>query len=278
MFLNKKEIDVSKTVKRGNTYVLNGESHLDRRMKEKLKSIHPQDYPLPTPLHISKKELNYLIGLYDGEIRYVDYQVGRIISVLKELKTYDKTTIIISSDHGEEFLEHGMFRHGYHLYDEIIKVPLIIISPHFNKTPLEIKTPVNLIDLMPTLLDLLNLPFPGSMQGKSIIPLINQGKKAEPLSISETSWKGARAQSVSLAEWKYIIDIRNERIELYNLGEDSGEKNNLYLKEDEKAEKLSHLLSNIISKAQPVTEKSKDKGKQLEKKHLDKLKSLGYIQ
>jgi len=278
MFLNKKEIDVSKTVKRGNTYVLNGESHLDRRMKEKLKSIHPQDYPLPTPLHISKKELNYLIGLYDGEIRYVDYQVGRIISVLKELKTYDKTTIIISSDHGEEFLEHGMFRHGYHLYDEIIKVPLIIISPHFNKTPLEIKTPVNLIDLMPTLLDLLNLPFPGSMQGKSIIPLINQGKKAEPLSISETSWKGARAQSVSLSEWKHINDIRNERIELYNLGEDSGEKNNLYLKEDEKAEKLSHLLSNIISKAQPVTEKSKDKGKQLEKKQLDKLESLGYIQ
>ncbi|KPJ58763.1 MAG: hypothetical protein AMJ42_02670 [Deltaproteobacteria bacterium DG_8] len=278
IFLNKKVIDVSNTVKRGNTYVLNGEYHLDRRMKEKLKSISNPDYPLPTPLHISKKELNYLIDLYDGEIRYVDYQVGRIISVLKELKIYDKTTIIISSDHGEEFLEHGMFRHGYHLYDEIIKVPLIIISPHFNKTPLKIETPVNLIDLMPTVLDLLGIPSTSGMKGKSLIPLINQDERVESLSISETSWKGSSAQTLRLANWKYINDIRNERTELFNLGEDSGERNNLHLKESKRAKKLSCLLSDIISKAYHVTEKSKGKDTQLENKQLEKLKSLGYIQ
>ena len=278
MFINKKEMNVRKAVKTGNAYFLNGESVLDKRMKSNGKSLLPQDYPLPTPITISEKELNYLISLYDGEIRYVDYHLGRLMAALRDLKTFDKTAIVITSDHGEEFLEHGIFRHGYHLYDEIIKVPLIIVLPHSDKTPLEIKTPVNLIDLMPTILNLLAIPLPSGMQGKSLISLINKGKRAVSPSVSETSWKGARAQSLRLTGWKYINDIRNERFELFNLDEDPGEKNNLHLKKPKRVEELSHLLSNIISKTYPVTGKPKRKNIQPKKEERDKLKSLGYIQ
>lgn len=278
MFLDAHLVNVRKIVEMGNAYVLNGEFHLDKKMEKGGEKIPPEDYPLAVPMIISPEELQYLIDLYDGEIRYVDYQISRIIATLKALKAFDNTTLIITSDHGEEFLEHGMFRHGYQLYDETIRVPFIIVSPRLKNVPQKISVPVNLIDIMPTLLDIFGINYSANKQGRSLVQLINQHENMGSLSISETAWKGAHARSARLEDWKYIKDVRKEKEELFNLTEDPGEHNNLYPQELERAEKFSKLLLAAMEGTQLVVDKASGSRKQLQKGQLEKLRSLGYVE
>ena len=278
IFLEKNTVDLRGTVKAGNAYVLNGEYSLDQKMQKGGEKIPSETYPLAVPMQVSKEELLYLIGLYDGEIKYVDYHISRIISALKELNIFDKTTIVITSDHGEEFLEHGMFRHGYQLYEETIRVPLIIVSPRLKNIPQKIALPVNLIDIMPTLLDIFGIKFSGRKQGKSLVSLINQHENVETLSISETSWKGSHAQSARVGDWKYINDVRREKKELFDLNEDLGEYKNLCFQNLEMVEKISHLLSTALADKPLVKENASSSTTPLQKKQLEKLKSLGYVE
>jgi arylsulfatase A-like enzyme len=200
------------------------------------------------------------------------------MTLLKELNVFNKTTIIITSDHGEEFLEHGMFRHGYQLYEETIRVPLIIVSPRLGKDNQRVAFPVNLIDIMPTILDIFGIECSNGTDGKSLVPLLTQNKKGESFSISETAWKGTRAQSVRVGDWKCINNIRKTKKELFDLTEDPGERNNLYSQELERAKTFSRLLATAMADKHVIQENSARTGSQLQKEQLDKLRSLGYVE
>ncbi|UCF11708.1 MAG: sulfatase [Thermoplasmatales archaeon] len=122
------------------------------------------------PNMITEKEREILINLYDLEILYVDNQINNLIEKLKEENCLKNSIIIITSDHGEEFGEHGAFGHGgsfkAHLYDECIHVPLIIYG--LEKKGMVIERQVQLLDLSPTICEILNIPIPHIYLGKSL--------------------------------------------------------------------------------------------------------------
>jgi len=137
------------------------------------------------PKNIFKKipepEIRNIIGLYDGEIRYTDEKlIGQLVNKLKQLGLYQQTMIIVTSDHGEEFFDHSGWEHGHTLYDELIKVPLIIKFPDLKYKGQRSKTIVSLVDLMPTICDEMRVDSSGlKIDGKSLIPVLRGKEKKD---------------------------------------------------------------------------------------------------
>lgn len=189
---------------------------------------------------------------YNLEVEYVDYCLGELIDSLEDLNFLDDSILILTADHGEFLGEHGLFGHSYYLYEELIHIPLIINGLEIRKKE---ESPVGLIDLPPTLLSLLKITRPKTFYGKNLIPVI-KGETERSGVISETaqfnlsnyvydydksvySYRGKR--------WKLIIDNINEKIELYDLMKDPGEKNNLCNDEKDIMKDLSERLIYHIS-------------------------------
>jgi arylsulfatase A-like enzyme len=129
---------------------------------------HPYDgtayaraaHPNPEPSEAAR-----LSRLYDGEIAFWDQHFGALIADLKKRGLYDQLTIVVTADHGEEFQEHGGFWHGTTLYDEVVRVPLLIKLPGNQRGGSVLTSFVQSIDLMPTLLEFAKLPVPHGVQG-----------------------------------------------------------------------------------------------------------------
>jgi len=120
---------------------------------------------------VSGGELLYKNAIYDGAIYYTDMLIGDLFEELKKHGIYNKSIIIITSDHGEEIGDHGFFDHGHSLYDEIMHVPLIINYPDSKDVvKRRVKTITRNIDIMPTILDFLNISFNGNLEGRSLFP------------------------------------------------------------------------------------------------------------
>ena len=115
---------------------------------------------------------------YDGSIRGMDAELGRLMERLRELGLEDDTFVVFTSDHGEEFLEHGRPIHGQSVYAELTQVPLIMRWPAVVQPGLEIEERVQPIDVMPTRLDASGLPHPDGLQGLSLLPLLRAGADA----------------------------------------------------------------------------------------------------
>lgn len=128
---------------------------------------------------LPEAERQNLIDLYDGEIRYVDDRlIGPLVAQLKTLGLYDRTLIVFLSDHGEEFFDHGAWGHGQSLYDELLKVPLILKLPDSEHRGAHPETIVSLVDVMPTLLEAMGWDIPlQALDGRSLFPVL-EGKEA----------------------------------------------------------------------------------------------------
>ena len=109
---------------------------------------------------------------YDGEIAYADEIVGRLIQYLKKHQLYDRSTIVLLSDHGEGLGDHGEQEHGLFVYDEAIRVPLIIKQESNVGAGRRIPDLVQHVDMVPTILDLVKAPAPGNLRGRSLKPLL----------------------------------------------------------------------------------------------------------
>ncbi|MHC4867678.1 MAG: sulfatase family protein, partial [Planctomycetota bacterium] len=126
--------------------------------------------------------------LYDGMIRIVDTEIGRLFERLKELGLDDKTLVILMSDHGEEFFDHGEAGHGpwlsFPMYSEVTHVPLIVRWPGVIPEGAEVYETVRTIDVMPTILELCRLPVPEAVQGQSLLPLFAAARRTSDESIA----------------------------------------------------------------------------------------------
>ena len=120
---------------------------------------------------LNKDELTFISDLYDATIAQADRVVGEILGYLQSEGLEDSTMVIVTSDHGEEFFEHGGTGHGFTFYEEMLRIPWILRFPG-GPEELVIDQRVQLIDIMPTILDLVGLVGPGEMQGKSLTGLI----------------------------------------------------------------------------------------------------------
>ncbi len=156
---------------------------------------------------------------YDGEVRYVDDELGKI---LRALARRPHTVVIISSDHGEEFLEHGGSDHGHTVYEELLRVPLIVKLPGLGAG--QVNSPVDAIDLAPTVLDYLGFEIPASMQGRTLVPVIRVGESERPSFAGPTPLKGSKKEAVYYRGRKFIYDYQYRRAGAwYDLVRDPGE-------------------------------------------------------
>jgi arylsulfatase A-like enzyme len=226
---------------------------------------------------------------YAGEVTYTDAQLGRVIEMLKYKELYDETLIIVTADHGEAFGEqHGdiiEYDHGFHLYDTTLRVPLIIKLPAQKGNPHRISDIVQLIDIAPTLLDLLGAPPLGSFQGASLRDLLESRQRikpgiaysetSSPLTVSQVSKEvldKRRLMSMRTADIKYIRNITGQRQELYDIDSDPLETKNIYAENSELAKSCYRSIVDTIGSLTETETTDYDQ------KVLDELRSLGYVE
>jgi arylsulfatase A-like enzyme len=183
------------------------------------------------------------VATYDAAIAYTDEALKELLHALDELDLTRRTLVIITSDHGEEFYEHGTFGHGDTLYDPALHVPLIFYAPGFVAAGKRVSTELGLIDLAPTIVDLLKLPSLQQFQGHSAAGLINgkaDGRRGPVISELGDTWRALRTNS-----WKLIRVAAKDtpRVEFYDLHQDPGETRRLDVQGNPNALEALQLLT-----------------------------------
>ena len=239
---------------------------MDGKDFEKNNNINPE---------MDKRDLQHIVSLYDGEIRWTDMHIEKIFNALKELMIDEDTIIIIVGDHGEEFLEHGRKGHAQSLYNEVIHVPLIIKIPGISERK-DIETIVSTVDIMPTVLSVLDIKSPSVMDGENLMPIIN-GTKTKRNEEEVFSELFDSLVSVVNDRWKLIYNYKSYKYEFYDIKTDVLEKNNLVSAclKDENAlkEKMADWL-----KMKKTQDRRRTAEVKKDRETLRQLKSLGYIQ
>ncbi len=140
---------------------------------------------------LSDDEMSDVLALYHSEVAYADQSFGRFLDILRGTGLYDDSIVILLSDHGEEFREHGGFGHGRNLYEESTRVPLVVKFPHGRWGGRRIDSGVSLTDLVPTLLDQLEIAHDPSLtlDGESLLPLLSSVERSRRIQISEVVTK-----------------------------------------------------------------------------------------
>ena len=247
-----------------------GNLQLSKMTMEELFALIPE-------LKEKKDLLSYLTALYDSEINYVDHHIGKLI---KELELDENALIIITSDHGEEFLDHGSLGHSHSLYQELIHVPLIIKMPHslsrHEKSFARIcNERVSIIDIMPTILGTLGIDPPAQAAGEDLFDNGSLSKEQGNNDIfSEVStWKVLN--TIIRENWKYIYNTCTQKDELYNISRDPKELNNLIHQESALAHELKQEMYRWASASPQAPSIKKEFA--LSNEVEEQLKAMGYL-
>jgi arylsulfatase A-like enzyme/tetratricopeptide (TPR) repeat protein len=166
---------------------------------------------------------------YDGEISFMDSQIGRLIGFLEKKKIRDDTLIVIIGDHGESFGEHGEHGHTNFTYDTNLHVPFIVVHPHATARGTRSDVIVETVDVFPTILDLFGWEAPASLTSRSLSPVLKGGRLPDAEAYGETlyvrnGFGWAEQRSLTTRDWKFISSTTPE---LYDRQKDPGEKNNI---------------------------------------------------
>jgi arylsulfatase A-like enzyme len=198
--------------------------------------IHLFDPHFPYLVHEDTFGDQFADRPYDAELAYVDQQLGQLMAALEDAGELESTTIVIVGDHGESLGDHGERAHGMTLYESVMRVPLIVVSPGQATGGLRVADPVSLVDLCPTLLDCLVDKSLPDISGRSLRPALqgeplpSQDCYAETDEPYQTArWSPLRA--LIRADYKYV---RSTRPELYNLQQDPGETHNFATEESQR--------------------------------------------
>jgi len=232
----------------------------------------------------SDRDLQHLLALYDGEIRYTDGCVAELLRVFARSGALKNTVVVLFGDHGDEFYEHGKTAHDRTLYDEIIHVPLVFWGPGRFPTGKRINAVTSQIDIMPTILDYLGVRYEGPMQGASLRPLI-EGKAEE---LRDTVWAELNTwihvQAVVSDHHKLIRNVGNDTCELYDLRRDPDEQTNLYAQSSATGVQLTLMAEwerwtrENSTLAGDLRHGGESEKVQLNEQQLQKLRALGYAQ
>ena len=169
----------------------------------------------------SARQRRLVRALYHGEIDAHDVELARFLSGLRRQRLLDRALVVFTADHGEELYEHGNNEHGQTLYEEVLAVPLVMRLPGLVPAGGRVRHPVELVDLLPTVLQLLNLPALGGVHGRSLFPLMHGHTPREPDYILAES----RSLSVRLGPFKLIKNDIEQL--LFDLRSDPTERNNI---------------------------------------------------
>lgn len=230
-------------------------------------------------------------AMYDAELNFIDEQLGRLFSELLGRKLLDRTIIVVFADHGEEFLEHGLHGHGLTLYDEVMRVPLLIRYPLLLPSAKVITEQVQLLDVFPTILSLADIRHHYHLEGRDLIPLIYAQGNLEPnrFVFMETAMSGEMRYGIRSTEFKYLTAFKlnvTRKLKLikseesYHLTDDPAEQHDMCSVDPN----LCTLLKDKLNKYKETLEgESKAIGvrlgtsRELSIEERERLRSLGYL-
>ncbi|MBD3237870.1 MAG: sulfatase-like hydrolase/transferase [Candidatus Eisenbacteria bacterium] len=253
--------------------------------------------------HLDPAEIAYVRALYDAEIRKTDAAFGGVLEALRQRGLAEETIVIVTSDHGEEFWEHGGTGHGWSLHQHQLRVPLIFCGPGIGPPGRRDPGWVGLADLMPTILDLLGLPVPAQVQGLSFSGRLRGAETASAMPrtfLAEASHLGNQKCLVAdghaylfhryppigedLFDWRRAIFVWRNVLhalapeELYDLTRDPGERENLAARDPQRAGRMRQRLLALTRQNLVRAAMQPEQGRQeLDEEVRDHLRSLGYI-
>jgi arylsulfatase A-like enzyme len=216
-------------------------------------------------------DLDHIISTYDAEIRSVDDGFSYLVAALKERDLYDDTLIVFTSDHGEEFGEHGVVGwHSHTLFDELLRVPLIIRFPGGAHAGAQVEAQVRSLDIAPTLAATLGLPVPDDFDGVDLTAMIIHGQPSSLPAIGRMDRpRGVERTSIRTERWKMLLPRRY----LYDLSQDPAEQWDAAMSERESVRELEQTLDEALARREPYeTEQVLPSDAT-----LDELRALGYI-
>lgn len=214
---------------------------------------------------------------YDGEIAYVDEAVGKLLAALERKGVLDQTLVIAIADHGESLGEHGETEHGLFLYDAVLRIPWLMRLPGRARAGTVVNEQVRSVDLAPTVLGLLGLQPPKGLDGESVVgPIMGKPRSNPPSSYAESfygklhhGW--SETYSIRVGEWKYIDAPRSE---LYDLGTDRREMNNVIERQANVVGRLGGDLRQVVAGLGPG---ANTRAPMPDRDTLERLRSLGYV-
>ncbi len=234
-------------------------------------------YAPPEP-YLSEYKPRGLVGLYDGEIAFMDEQIGRCLDWLEQNGLNKNTVLILVGDHGEGLGNHGEGTHGYFIYDYAVHVPLIIVAPFEGLRGVRIASQVRTVDILPTLMETAAVSTAIETQGHSLLPMMfHPGKKRDGFAYAESmspnlQFGWSSLHSLRTTKYKYIDA---PKAELYDLTQDPGEETNLLPEHPEVIRKLKAELDRLMtetSRGAPTPQAAN-----LDKETMERLSALGYI-
>ncbi len=244
---------------------------------------------------VSDKEWDVVKSWYDGEIAYLDYQIGQLISELQELDLFNNTIFIVTADHGENFGDHGFAVHPLCLYDSLLKVPLIISWPDHVTHGMRISNVVSLIDIFPTVVDAANVAdLSEGIDGRTLLPFerrdVHEFVCAEYGTLHSRGFGRLQAwnirprtrekllqidkgcKSIRSSTHKYIL--WSDKEELFDIRKDPFEEVDIVKDRPDVAKEMKAQLEKTINVSYYGPE---DFPAQKEKQIVDRLRALGYV-
>jgi arylsulfatase A-like enzyme len=234
---------------------------------------------------LSPAELEFLRGQYAGEVSFMDRYLARILERLDAAGRAGDTLVVFLSDHGEALGQHEKLSHGNLLYEEVLRVPLILSLPGVLPEGVRVEVDAQLVDLPVTVLDLLGIPAPAAMQGTSLLPwMLDPERKVDPRPIfAKTLFLGSFSlDSVRYGSFKLIRnheDGARSRIELYDLAGDPQELRDLSARRPVVAGALRQMLERReeLDRARKVDARLVDLA-EIDSEVVGRLQALGYVE
>ena len=239
----------------------------------------------------SDEDIRHVIDLYDGELAYLDREVGRFIDALQDRGLYDNTLIIVTADHGEAFFEHGFWEHGQTLYEEMVHVPLIVKWPAMDRAE-RIGALVSQSDIFPTLLEAAGLEPRGeglalsrylsdpSPEPRKVISEITWDPLPTRPAYMDVAWRGERYKYIAhfqapTVDALYTSEIQHD--ELYDLKDDPEEKRNVLQEVRAEARSGRRAVLDYLARARALRALRGGEDVTLDDELLERLRALGYI-
>ncbi len=175
---------------------------------------------------MSRRDLDHVIALYDGEIAWTDSHIGQLLDRLETHGRLENTVVVVTSDHGEEFFEHGQKGHRFTLYDEVIRIPLVIWAPGRIDAGQRIDAPASLVDVFATVAGLAGIDAGVETSGRSLIPLLDASAEPDPtaLSVSELDTLGRKLTTFRKPAHKLLVDHVSKGTWTFDLERDPRER------------------------------------------------------
>ena len=231
------------------------------------------------------EDVRYIRARYDENVRFADHLVGELVQMFRDAGRYDDAIVIVTSDHGEGFFEHGRFIHTRLLYEEFIRIPLIIKWPQaVHGFSAEVDDTVSLVDLAPTLVDGLGLATRTGFQGRTLLPLAFDG--ASPHRDLFVQTRGAerldatpsRVKAMRTNGYKVILGESVGSLEVYHLTSDPNEHHDLAETDPMRARALlQRLLLQTHRNALVLSDHTQEPAQPLDEEALQRLRALGYL-